>query len=166
MLTLPAEHHALLLAVHSWAHEPLRRLRDIVDVAAMLEGADRAEIARLARAWGVPKLWRTTVTTVDVLFDGRPSSWALRLWAQNLAGMRERTVLENHLARWLSDFWALPARPALRKVPQTFLDEVRPGGEEDWSAKLSRASVAMRNAARTRSHHEAELIRGRSAPKD
>ena len=37
ILTLPPAHHALLLAVHSWAHEPLRRLRDMVDIAAMAE---------------------------------------------------------------------------------------------------------------------------------
>ena len=37
----PPEHHALLLAVHSWAHEPLRRLRDVIDIAAVAAGADR-----------------------------------------------------------------------------------------------------------------------------
>jgi hypothetical protein len=157
MLTLPAEHHTLLLAVHSWAHEPLRRLRDIVDVAAMLEGADRAEIARLAQAWGVSRLWRTTVTTVDVLFEGRPDSWALRLWAQNLAGMRERTVLENHLARLLSDFWALPTGAALARVPATIASEVRPGEDETWRAKLGRSALAVRNAPRRRSQHEAQV---------
>src|SRR4051794_16853354 len=49
ILALPPEHHVLLLAAHSWAHEPLRRLRDIVDIALVGAAADRTETERLAR---------------------------------------------------------------------------------------------------------------------
>jgi hypothetical protein len=162
MLTLAPERHALLLAVHSWAHEPLRRLRDIVDVAAMTSAADRDEIGRLARLWGVERLWKTTIAVVDAVLADRGTPWALRLWAQNLDRARERTVFENHLQRWLSDFWALPAGLALGRLPQTFLDEIRPEREEGWRAKLSRTALAVRNAARPRAAHDQQVGERRS----
>ena len=166
MLAPSPERHALLLAVHSWAHEPLRRLRDVIDVAAMLDGADRSEIARLARAWGVGRLWSTTAAVVDaVLGDGR-RPWALRLWAQNLDRARDRTVFENHLQRWLSDFWALPPATALARLPRTLVDEVRPEQEEGWRSKLSRSALAVRNAARPRAHHDQEVGARRSRADD
>jgi hypothetical protein len=149
--------HALLLAVHSWAHEPLRRLRDLIDVAAVAAAADADEINHLAQAWRVDRIWRTTLAAVQALLGERPTPWALRLWAQNLARVRERTVLENHLQRCLSDFWALPARVAVRGLPQTFLDEVGPGGDERWREKVSRMALAVRNASRRRSQHDRQL---------
>jgi putative nucleotidyltransferase-like protein len=149
--------HALLLAVHSWAHEPLRRLRDLIDVAAVAAAADADEINRLAQSWHVDRVWRTTLAAVQALLGERPTPWALRLWAQNLARVRERTVLENHLQRWLSDFWALPPRDAVRGLPQTFVDEVGPGGDEGWREKVSRTALAVRNASRRRSQHDRQL---------
>jgi hypothetical protein len=161
ILTLPPEHHALLLAVHSWAHEPLRRLRDLLDVAAVAEVSDRAEIERLARAWGVLRLWRATDAAVTTLFFGERPSWALRLWAQNLHRVRERTVLENHLQRWLSDFWAMPTSTAARRVPRRIADDLGPEGDEGWGSKARRTGLALRNAFRARSKHDREL-EGRS----
>jgi putative nucleotidyltransferase-like protein len=157
MLTLPPEHHALLLAVHSWAHEPLRRMRDLVDVAAVLRGADRDEIQRLARAWRVQRLWATTLGVVDALFSDGRTSGALNLWAQNLRNMRERTVLESHLEHWISDFWALPIHSATMRLPATLLSEIRPGRDENWPTKLARSALAVRNAARRRSQHDQQL---------
>jgi hypothetical protein len=162
MLTMPPEQHAVLLAVHSWAHEPLRRVRDVVDIAAMVEGADRDEMGRVARRWRVERLWRTTIAAVDSVLGDRPTPWALRLWAQNLARARERTVFENHLQRWLSDFWAMPVASAAARVPRTFLDEIRPGEGETWKAKASRSALAVRHAARPRSRHDRELDERRS----
>ena len=161
VLALPPEHHALVLAVHSWAHEPLRRLRDLLDVAAVAQAADRAEIERLARAWGVDRLWRATDAAIAAVFYGERPSSALRIWAQNLHLARERTVLENHLQRWLSDFWALPPASAARRVPRRFADEFRPEGDEGWRAKAGRTVLAVRNASRARSQHDREL-EGRS----
>jgi hypothetical protein len=162
MLTLPPQQHAVLLAVHSWAHEPLRRLRDVVDIAAMAGSADRHEMLCVARRWRVERLWRTTIAAVDSVFGDRPSPWALRLWAQNLARARERTVFENHLQRWLADFWAMPLGTAAARVPRTFLDEIRPGEGETWKAKASRSALALRHAARPRSRHDRELDERRS----
>jgi hypothetical protein len=152
----PAQ-QALLLAVHSWAHEPLRRLRDMIDVAAVAAAADRSEIEALAREWGVERIWRTTIAAIDALLADRRTPWVLRMWAQNLGRVRERTVLENHLQRWLSDFWAMPPLAAARGLPRTFVDEVGPGGDESWGNKLTRTVLAVRNASHRRSHHDREL---------
>jgi hypothetical protein len=150
-------HEALLLAVHSWAHEPLRRLRDMIDVAAVAQAADPAEIAAVARAWGVEKVWATTIAAVDALLANQRTPWALRLWAQNLERVRERTVLETHLERWLSDFWAMSPAAAVSGLPRTFLEEIGPEGEESWRGKLSRTALALWNAPRRRSHHDRAL---------
>lgn len=158
-LTLPPEHHALLLAAHSWAHEPLRRLRDVVDVALMAELAGRDNVTRLARSWRVERLWRSTLDAVDaVLFGGR-RPLSLRLWAQNLEKARERTVLENHVQRWLSDFWIMPPWAAALRVPATIARELWPEEDEGWGSKLSRTTRAVRNASRRRSEHDEELAR-------
>lgn len=160
-MILPPAHHALILAAHSWAHEPLRRLRDLVDVAVMAEAAGRDEVAALSRAWGLERLWRTTIAAVDaVLFGGR-RPWAIRLWAQNLEKVRERTVLENHLQRWLSDFSILPPTAAVARLPGTLRRELQPEGDEGWAAKMSRTIRAVRKARRRRSEHEDELARAR-----
>jgi hypothetical protein len=164
MLTLPAEHHALLLAVHSWAHEPLRTLRDIIDVALVAERADRDEIRRLARAWRVEAIWRTTISAADAILAGGRTPLSLRLWAQNLRSARERTVLENHLERWLSDFWAMPTGAALARLPRTLLDEIRPSAEETWRTKAARARIALMNAPRRRSDHHRNLDERLRAP--
>jgi len=92
--TLPDAHHAIVLAAHAWAHEPLRRLRDLVDVAAVAQGVDRDELREVAAAWGVERVWRTTIGAADALFLGGRPPWAVRTWARNVAKARERTVLE------------------------------------------------------------------------
>jgi hypothetical protein len=162
LYALPPAHHAVLLAAHSWAHEPLRRLRDLLDVLLLAEEAGRDETARLARSWGVERLWRATIGAADaVLLDG-PTTWPLRLWAQNLRDARERTVLENHLQRWLSDFSVVPPWRAAAGWPSTLVRELRPEGDEGWGAKVSRSAHALRNARRRRSAHDEELAQSPS----
>ena len=157
-LALPPEHHALILAAHSWAHEPLRVLRDVIDIAAVADAANPVEIQRLAREWHVSRLWLSTTHAISaVLLEGiRPPS--VRLWARNLPLVRERTVLETHLERWLSDFSILPFGSALAALPATFRRELGPEGEEGWHDKLGRARRAARNAFKRRSEHDKELI--------
>ena len=159
LLALPPEHHVLLLSAHSWAHEPLRLLRDVVDIAAVADAADPAEIQRLARAWGMSRLWKSVESAVyAVLTDGRrPPS--VRFWARNLVLARERTVLENHLQRWLSDFSILPPGRAAAGLPETLKQEIVPRGEEGWGRKLRRTRRAVRNSRRRRSEHDQELPR-------
>jgi hypothetical protein len=161
VLTLPAGHHALMLAAHSWGHEPLRRLRDLVDVAAVAQGLDRDMLRGLAAAWRMERAWTTTIGAADALFLGGSAPWAVRVWARNLEKARERTVFENHLARWLSNFWALPVPDAVKSLGSTLGREIRPGPDETWGAKLSRSAKAVRNAALRRSEHDESLARSR-----
>jgi hypothetical protein len=154
VLALPPAHEAVLLAAHSWAHEPLRRLRDLIDVAVVAREADRGEIADVACTWGVNKIWSTTISAVDALFAHQRMPWALRLWARNIPRVRERTVLECHLQRLLSDFWAVSPLEAATRLPRTLRDEIRPGDHEGWRPKLTRTKLAFGNASRRRSHHD------------
>lgn len=158
-LALPPAHHAVLLAAHSWAHEPLRRLRDLIDVAAVAQTADTSEIAFVAEAWGVARLWRSTAAAAESMLGSSPRPGSLKTWARNLPQVRERTVYEHHLQRWLSNFWILPPDRALWTLPATLLRELRPEPGETWRRKSARTVRALRNASRRRSEHDEELAR-------
>lgn len=112
LLALEPARHAVALAVHAWAHVPLGRLCRLVDVAALAQGADRGELARIAQAWNVERLWRTTQATIDSLFGDRRRPLVGHVWARHLWGVRERTVLERHLEQWLGPFSSLPPAQA------------------------------------------------------
>jgi len=164
--------HALLLAAHAWAHEPLRRLRDVVDVAALAAEADRAGLVRIARAWGIDALWDTTEAVAAALFEDGPRPAALRLWARHLPAVRERTVLEGHLQKWLSGYWVLPAGEAAGQSLTAFGRDLVRAPEEGWRAKLARTVTALRHALVPRSRHDLQLGseatrgRGRNPPDD
>lgn len=158
---LPSAEHAVILAVHSWAHDPLQRLRDLIDVAVMANSAGRDDVAIVAEAWGVKRLWNATAEVVDAVFHDRPRPWSLRLWAQNLETARERTVFENHVQRWLSDFWIVSPPVAIARIPSTFARELLPERNEGWRSKLARSSRALRNASRRRSEHDEQLAEAR-----
>ncbi len=153
------EKHLLVVAAHAWTHGPLQRLRDLLDVALLAAAADRAEAGRLAQAWGIAKLWRTTAAVADSLFLGAPPPPALRGWASNLAEARERTVLEQHTARWRCWFDAFPPRLAARATLHELREDATPDPGESWGSKLSRSRRAVRNAFVRRSEHD------RGAPK-
>lgn len=157
VLALPAEHHAIVLALHSWAHVPLTRLSHLVDVAAVLVEADRGEADRLARRWGVRKVWHATEAAADALFAGRRRPLSLRTWARNGVAIRERTVLETHLERWLSAFWALPVHRALQMTARRLRRELRPSADESWRTKRVRTRKAIRNASKRLSEHQRTL---------
>lgn len=157
VLAPAAAHHALLLAAHSWAHEPLRRLRDLVEVAAVASEADPGEIRSVARTWGVERLWETTERATDAVLLGRSRPWPLRTWARDLPELRRRTVLEGHLERWLSDFAVLPLHAALKRVPRTLWAEIAPENDEGWRRKLARVRLALKNAFLARSEHDRQL---------
>jgi hypothetical protein len=150
------EKHLLVVAVHAWTHGPLQRLRDLLDVALLSGEADLAEADRLARVWGIERLWRATAAIADSLFLGEPPPRALRGWARNLAEARERTVLEQHSARWRCWFDALPPRLAVRAALDEVRQDVTPDTGETWSDKLRRTRRALRNAFVRRSRHDSE----------
>lgn len=149
--------HAVVLAAHSWAHEPLRRLLELVDVAAVSALADPAEVEAVARRWGVVRLWRTTERSLDAVLLGGRRPIALRVWARNLPGVRERTVLESHLEHWLSPFAVLPTRRAFATSARALVTDFRPESDETWRSKLARSARAIRNAFTRRSDHDQEL---------
>jgi hypothetical protein len=163
---LSPAHHALILAAHSWAHQPLRRLRDLVDIAAVCGLAEREEIRRIASAWELDRVWRTTEKVIDALFGDGPTPRVLRLWARNLAKVRERTVLELHAEHAVSNFWALPPRRALALLPGAVGAELTPRQDESWRSKLARTTLAVRNAFRRHSSHAEEWERRARPPEE
>jgi Uncharacterised nucleotidyltransferase len=147
-------HHALMLAGHAWEdRRPLHVLRDLIDIAAVTQHVPEGELARTAQAWGIGKIWRTTYGATMALFgDGRPTA-ALRLFGRHLPTVRERTVLDNHLQRWLYPFWELPFHQALSTIPTTLRKEFFPEPGESWSTKLQRMKHALLHPERSMSTH-------------
>jgi hypothetical protein len=149
-------HHALLLAAHAWVHEPLRTLRDLADVSAVAAAADPGELERTARAWGIPGIWRTTRAAASMLLDGGPPTTAVRIWGRHLEQVRERSVLDNHLERWLHVFWELPPRAAVAELGHALRQEVLPEEEESWRDKLTRVAYAVRHPRAPLSRHTSD----------
>jgi Uncharacterised nucleotidyltransferase len=159
LLGLPPAEHAVLLAAHAWSHGALRRLSDLVDVAAVATAADPTELEQTAQRWELDKIWRTTIAAADAILDARADPWSLRLWARHLRAVRERTVFESHLARWLEGFWGLPAGPALAASWEAVAADFRPEHGEPWRRKLLRSGRSLRNARAPRSEHDETLER-------
>lgn len=154
VLALPAAEHAVVLAVHSWVHEPLRRALEIVDVAAVAAAANAGDLDALADAWGVGRIWRTTTRAVEALLEGRRLPPTARPWARGLVELRERTVLESHLKRWLGGFSERPPARALAALPAAVLADLRRSAGDSWGQKARRSGVAVRHALRPRSDHD------------
>jgi hypothetical protein len=157
VLVLPPGPHALVMAAHTWGHYPLTPLRDLLDIALVAREADPAELERLAETWGLARVWRTTWRATDFLLGDGARPGSMRIWARHLAQVRERTVLEAHLQRWLAGLWALPRREALRSLRAAVATDLRPEGGERWSAKLARTRRALRAAFARKSHHDHAL---------
>lgn len=150
-------HHALILAAHSWSELPLRRLLDLVDVAALADCDDRDEIEAIARRWDIAGIWRTTAAALDALFYGRSPTVPLRTWARSLSSAQDATVLETHTRRWVAPFWALPAHRAVMVSAWMLVREVLPAHGEEFGPKLKRIRRALRNAFVARSDHDSKL---------
>jgi hypothetical protein len=146
-------HHAIILASHAWESQPLETLRDLVDVAAVAAEADEGELTATARAWGIERIWRTTYGAATGLLGAPRRTAAVRIWARHLPAVRERSVLSNHLQRWLSPFWRLPPVPALRWIAAAFRQEIFPYPDESWRDKLIRVRYAFANPRAPMSVH-------------
>jgi hypothetical protein len=153
ILTLKPAYHALVLAAHLWAHDPLARLLRFVDVAVMAEAAELRELERLVDAWGLERPWRMTTGVADALFHGSDEPLPLRLWARNLRTAREATVLEMHVARCLAPFSVLPTRRAVRAAGRALAGVLRPQPYESWRGKLRRTAQQLRRPSMRRSEH-------------
>jgi hypothetical protein len=157
IFALPPEEHALVLALHSWAHAPLTRLSHLIDVALVAHQTDRERIDRLAARWNVSSVWHSTATATDALFAGGRVPLSLRTWARNAAAVRERTVFEAHLERWLSAFWCVSTTDALRATRRRLHAELRRSPDETWRTKRLRTRAAIRNASKRLSDHQRAL---------
>lgn len=157
ILALSPEHHAMVIAAHSWAHAPLGRLIHLVDLAAVTAGLDRRSLDRTAAELGIRRVWRTSIGAADALFEGASSPWALHLWARHLRAAREPTVFESHVARWLPPWWMLTPRGAIRANRSTISRELAPRGDEPWRTKLRRTIRAFRHQGRRLSDHHRTL---------
>jgi hypothetical protein len=119
--------------------------------------ADLAEVESLAREWGIERVWRSTWRATDRLFGDGRRPLSMRIWARQLEDVRERTVLESHLQRWLAGLWAVPRRQAFSNFRRAVAIDLRREGDEPWSAKLGRTRRALRNAFVRKSHHDRAL---------
>jgi Uncharacterised nucleotidyltransferase len=153
LLAPDPSHHALLLAAHAWVHTPLRRLGDLVDIAAFAISGDARVLELTARRWGLARLWRATARAVEDLLGGGRRSLALRTWARHLPAVRERTVLEAHAARWLAPAWGSPPCRVARATLAAACESLGPEDGERWAAKLARTRRALRDATVAESLH-------------
>jgi hypothetical protein len=149
--------HALLVAAHAWAHEPLWRVRDLLDARALATPSTRRSIERMARAWNVERLWRITDRVTDAVLGMRRMPLVVRPWAAHLLAVRERTVLENHLRDLMAAYWALPVVAAMATSAHAIAYDLLPAPEEGWSDKVSRMLTASRNAKKPLSQHDLQL---------
>ena len=148
-----AAHHALIIAAHAWRHAPLQTLRDLIDVAVLAAEPTRTELDAIARSWEIERVWRTTRDAALAVFGRRRPTAAVRIWGQHLPAVRERTVLENHLQRWLHGFAELPPQRALIRVADALRQEVLPSPGEPWREKVTRVAHAVRHPLTPLSAH-------------
>jgi hypothetical protein len=155
-----------VLAAHAWAHDPLRRLSQLIDVAAVAEEADRGELRTVAARWQLTKVWDTTCAAADaLLLRSEYETLPLRLWARHLRNARQRTVLETHAARLLSPFWGFTFPVALGASLESLIGVLRPAPGESWGTKIRRAGLAVCHASVASSVHDRKLDETRlSAP--
>lgn len=162
VLALAPAHHAVVLAAHAWAHDPLGCAGRLVDVAAVAGEADRADMEALARRWRCRRLWRTTRASVEALFSDGRAPLALSAWARHLSAARERTVLETHVTRLAGQAWGMPARTAGPAVAGAVAGTAARSSDERWGEKLRRTRMAVADAFVARSEHEARFERRRA----
>ncbi len=99
-VALPPAHHALVIAAHSWAHRPLRRILDLVDVELLAAAGSRQEVARVASRWNLSRLWRVTADVADALImgGGQASSGASSMGSQSCRGARHHGLRKSRSA--------------------------------------------------------------------
>ncbi len=165
-LLAPEPHqHAVLLAAHGWEEIPLRTLREVVDIAALLADCDPEHAEHVATQWGFGRAWRATVETVEWVLREREKPLSARLWARHLAAPREPTVVEMHLERLLSPFWLVPPRQAVRRAAKALIADLQPAPGETWGDKRRQVARALLHPLSQKSEHDRRSLRGRWRPR-
>jgi hypothetical protein len=150
-------HHAVLVAVHAWVHEPLARVSQLLDVLLLHSESDRKEMEAVAARWRVGKVWRTTLEAGEALLLDRDVRATLRPPLRRLRHVEERTVLESHVSRALAPFWTLPFPAALRSAGVVVGQTIRRNPEERWRATAARIWRAFRDARMRRWEHDRKI---------
>lgn len=149
-------HHAVLMAGHAWAHDPLGSIGPLADIAAMSHAAGPAATASVARAWGVRRLWASTSRAIDQLLLSDKSPTRSRVWHRHLYEVRPRTVFEGHVERLVAPIAAAPVAAAPLVAARAMWETLRPWPGERWASKLERSRQSLRHASmREPEHHEA-----------
>ena len=149
ILTVPPAQHAVLLAAHSWHHEPFRRVIDLVDIAAMAENLDPVMVQELADQWGLGRVWCATTRAIGAFHgEGPPQPWLERMVGRHLGTVRERTKIERRLARWSAGFWAPTPSLAARSIAGTIFGDALPVMGESWDSKVARTVRILRRSFR------------------
>jgi hypothetical protein len=146
--------HALLLAAHGWAHDPLRRLGDVIDIAAVLRHADRSTTSVLAREWGLDQLWNATVAVTDGVITERALPRRLSPWTRHLLHVRDRRVVEHQLSLLVAPAFTIPASQAPRGLARGVGHIVARRNGEPWAHKIRRSRRALLDALKDESLHE------------
>jgi hypothetical protein len=150
----------LLLAAHSWNHQPLWRLSDLVDIAVLVGDAESASAAELARDWGWEAFWRVNSGVANaVLRDSADAPAAVRLCARHMFSVRERSVFENHVARFVAPVCAAPRRRVPAAIAGAIRSTVGPDRGEPWAAKAHRSRLAVAHAFMPTSAHDRSIPR-------
>ena len=136
--TLCPAHHAVLLAAHSWQHEPIRRLVDVIDVALLAQDLDGDMLEHLAGRWGLKRVWKTTTSAIHaLLLEEQSLSPARRLLIRHCQELRQRTDLESRLAYLAAGLWApTPSTIVLATAARAILS-IRPALPESWDNTVS-----------------------------
>ena len=71
----------------------------------------------------------------------------------HLQSVRERTLLDSHLMRWLHVFWELPPGAAAGDLRAAFRLTLLPAPGESWREKLARTSHSFRHPGEPMSTH-------------
>ena len=143
--------HALLLAAHSWAHRPLARLADLIDVLAVLDG-DRNVAHELAERWGWGGMWRATIAAADAILANGSCPLSVRTWARHLQRARESTVLEYHLVQVAAPVCAMPLSHAPRALCIGFSQAAAKHPNESWRDKCRRSGKGLATRSRPNPH--------------
>jgi hypothetical protein len=159
ILTLSSAQHALVIAAHSWAAAPLRRIMDLVDAAVLAAEVSSVEVDEWARRWDIEGLWRFMSQMHETLLWGSPPPRLVRTWGRSTLQVREATVFEQHERRLLGAFSVLPLRRALREAGAEVLRDLTPAKGETWAMKMTRTRLALRNAFIARSRHDADVLK-------
>jgi hypothetical protein len=150
-------HHAVMLAVHAWEHDPLSRIGSLVDVAALALVADPDETAAVARDWDVTRVWAATMRAIDdLLFDTAEPARA-PIWRRHLHDVRERTVFEVHVEKLVGPVAGAPLTAVPGAATRAIARTLKPDRQERWSQKLWRSRRALSNASLRRSDHLDEI---------